>query len=184
MRARTWVKVGLLWAACAAAALSGCSGGQAGPKDGPAADDSAGAAAEPPADETEYDRTVRLAKAKRADCDRLVDAVQAVQEKDSIVGINDAGKMKELAQGIEKQAAELSKLEVSTPELQRFRDDYSGLMKERAKTMVHATGVSGPTQKQAVRDMQAIDAKKEQLIEEINGFCSGDQPPAKAKPQP
>jgi len=178
------VRAGLLAAACVGAALIGCSGGQAGPSNGPAAGDSAGASTEPPADETEYERTVRLAKAKRADCDRLVDAVQAVQEKDSIVGINDAGKMKELAQGIEQQAAELSKLAVSTPELQRLRDDYSELMKERAKTMVHATGLSGPKQKQAVQELKAIDGKKEQLIEEINGFCCGDQPPAdKAEPK-
>ncbi|MBW2458532.1 MAG: hypothetical protein JRI68_28800 [Deltaproteobacteria bacterium] len=162
--------------------LLACSSGgsdprtpEAGENDPAGAETGAPAESGPPADETPEQRTIRLAKEKRQQCDTIADTIQAEPEVDIIANINDAPTLKKLAVGLEGAAKILEDLDVTVKPLLALRDKYVGLLKGRAQALRDAAATKQDAQqKEALKSYQDHTSQVGGVIDEINQFCSSE----------
>ncbi len=145
-------------------------------EDGPASvETGAPAKLGPPADETAEQRTIRIAKAKRQQCDTIADTIQAEPEVDIIANINDAPTLKKLAAGLEGSAKTLEAIDVTVKSLLALRDQYVGLLQGRAQALRNAAATKQDApQKQALESYQKHSSQMSGVIDEINQFCGSE----------
>ncbi|MBW2455408.1 MAG: hypothetical protein JRI68_12890 [Deltaproteobacteria bacterium] len=148
---------------------SACSGGSQGAN---SPDGAGGAAAEPPADESDYDRKLRLAKAKREQCDALATAIEGVQGAQAIININDSAALKRLAANLESAAEAVAAVEVTVEGLGSLQDDYVGHERGKATALEGAaTAKTAATQRSSLSEYQQLDGELGGVIDDINSFC-------------
>ncbi|RLB48840.1 MAG: hypothetical protein DRI90_25065 [Deltaproteobacteria bacterium] len=149
--------------------LIACSGAGAGARtvDGAETDDS-----EPPADESAYDRKLRLAKDKRLQCDALATAIEGAQGAQAIININDSQALNKLAAKLESSADSVAAVEATVPQLGSLRDSYVELERGKATALKDtAVAKSAATQKGKLREYQQLDSQVGDVIDDINAFC-------------
>ena len=153
--------VGILWCAC--------SGGSPGATSPTGTGDGA---TEPPADESDYDRKLRLAKDKRQQCDALATAIEGVQGSQAIININDAAALKRLADKLEGAADSVAAVAVTVADLGGLRDDYVSQERGKAAALKGAAGArSSAAQKARLTEYQEGDTKLGGVIDDINAYC-------------
>jgi len=149
---------------------SACSGGSTGAKTPDGAGD---ATDEPPADESDYDRKLRLAKDKREQCDALATAIEGVQGSQAIININDSAALRRLAGKLTSAADTVAAVTVTVEKLGGLRDDYVGHERGKAAALEGAASAKGAsTQRAKLGDYQRLDGELGGLIDQINAFCA------------
>ncbi len=129
----------------------------------------------PPADETPRQRTIRLAKEKRQQCDTIADTIQAEPEVDIIANINDAPTLKQLAGGVEGSAKTLEGIGVTVKPLLALRDKYIGLLRGKAAALGDAAATTADDKKKlALKSYQEHASQVGGVIDEINQFCASE----------
>jgi hypothetical protein len=127
----------------------------------------------PPADETPKERTIRLAKAKRQQCDIIADTIQAEPEVDIIANINDGPTLEKLADGVGGAAKTLEGIQVTVKPLLELRDKYVSLLRGKATALGDAAATSADDKKKAaLQSYQEHASQVGGVIDEINQFCA------------
>jgi hypothetical protein len=136
------------------------------------ADGTQDGASEPPADESAYDRKLRLAKDKRAQCDALATAIEGVQGSQAIININDTQALNKLAAKLNESADTVAAVEATVDPLGSLRDGYVELERGKATALKDtAAAKSAAIQKRKLTEYQELDAQVGGVIDDINAFC-------------
>ena len=164
--------------------LAACSSGKdaKSPSDENGGDDTEAAEEGDKGSDTEYERTLRHAKERRAECDSLADAVQRAEKPGQhIVNLNDGNKLDQLAKDIDAGVKVVEDLKVSDDELESLRMRYVTAAKDMAKALHETADAKSSEQKKAkLARYRDLDVRTDQVIEEINHTCSqnqGEEPP-------
>jgi len=129
-------------------------------------------ASEPPSDESDYDRKLRLAKDKRVQCDALATAIEGAQGAQAIININDGQALNKLAARLEKSADGIAAVEVTVPQLSSLRDRYVELERGKATALKDtALAKSAAVQKSELNEYQQLDSQVGAVIDDANAFC-------------
>lgn len=159
--------------------LAACSSGRdaKSPDEEGGGDDTEAAEEGEKGPETDYERTLRQAKERRAECDTLADAVQKAEKPGQhIVNLNDVGKLDQLAKDIDAGVKGVEDLKVTNQELESLRTRYVTAAKDMAKALHETADAKSSEQKKAkLARYRDLDVRTDQVIEEINHTCSQEQ---------
>ena len=112
---------------------------------------------------------------KVEECNALVKVLNTAQDKLNPAGV-DAAAFEKLAGQIDQAAVDVGKAVVKLPELQKFRDSYTGLLQDTAKGARDAAeGAKAADMTKlgaAAKALTEMGTKVSKLTEEINQFCS------------
>ncbi len=149
--------------------VSACSGGSQGTKNPAGA---GGGATESPAVESDYDRKLRLAKAKREQCDALATAIEGVQGAQAIINVNDTAALQGLAKSFERAADAVAAVEATVEGLGSLQDAYINHERGKATALQRAaTAKTAATRRSKLGEYQQHDSELGGVIDEINTFC-------------
>jgi len=152
----------LLLTACAAAAPAASAPGA-----------SASVEDAPPDNETARERTIRLAKEKRAECNTLADAIEAEPAIDVIANMNDRTALEGVAAKLDKSAERLAALSVSDPRLAELHQAYVDILRAKAAApKAMAASEDDADKKKQLKVFGQHDDKVAGTLDGINDACS------------
>ena len=142
-----------------------------------AAPDTEGAASQAPADEeTERDRTIRLATDKRLQCDTLADTIQGEPEIDIIANINDGAALEKVAAQLDQSIHVLEALSVSDATLADLHEAYVAILRGKAKALRSVAATADDAEKkQQLKIFQKHNDEVAGTIDGINQACGAHE---------
>jgi hypothetical protein len=153
--------------------LAGC-GGVARSPSSPSADGSDSAESGPP--ETDQERRIRVARAKRERCQEIGAAIEQSQADATIININDTGTVEKMARQLERTAELIDEVDIATEELsalRTLRDDYTKTTRGMASALSKAVGCrTGPRQKAAIQEFGRLEPQLASYITDLNDYCN------------
>ncbi|MEM9696387.1 MAG: hypothetical protein AAGA56_27835 [Myxococcota bacterium] len=167
------------WLALAALATLtlACSRGDKKPAAGPD-DEATGAAAAGERETAESsglsprEKLKRRAKKRREECDEVRTAIEAVSARAQLVGINNAGTLKKVAEDIAEGAKGLRAVAVEDEAVGRARDAYLKVLDEEVTILTEASQSSGALLREKVKAFEAMEASLEELLPDIEQACT------------
>jgi hypothetical protein len=127
-----------------------------------------------PSGDSEHDRLLAEALAKRDACDHLADVVQNAElGEDQIVNLGDSGKLSKLSANRANVAEQIADVEIPVDELGSLRDKYVGELRNMAAALGDASKAgSDKTRRKALERYRKADDDKGKVIDAINEWCA------------
>lgn len=155
----------------ALALLVGCGG--AAPRRPPATVHAEPAA---PSDETEQQRRIRIARAKRSRCQEIGSAIGQGQGHAVIVNVDDTRAAEQVAAALAATADRIAEVTIASAELEplrHLRDGYADTSREMAGALRHAAhAAAGPPQKQALRRFSRLEPELARYLADLDEYCN------------
>ncbi|MBW2526821.1 MAG: hypothetical protein JRI23_21740 [Deltaproteobacteria bacterium] len=131
---------------------------------------------EAPPDETDQERRVRIARAKRERCQEIGAAIEQNQAPAMIININDTGAAEKMAQQLAQTAERVADVEIATPELgplRTLRDQYTDTTRGMADALSEAAAREpGPKQKAAIKEFSRLEPQAAAHLTDMNDYCN------------